>query len=152
MVFVFDGDDQPIFALYCILFEWLYEIYAIINPGDVFILFLANFNTSLAGIFYWISKSKSPKASQICLSILDDLKNTLVGRVTILPQMSNSSCLFSGFWGLFQEYQIQPVLLLPYGSTVFFCLFLVLQKDERICLSFHFLCFNFVIHLNGEIC
>ena len=90
------------------------------------ILVLARFSHQrlLVGFQWSLSDSKSPQVSKDFLSIQAGLSNVLVWMVSILPLISNSSCLFSNLLGPFQVHRVQLVLLSPLCPTVFSALWL----------------------------
>ena len=92
----------------------------------------------LVAFNWFLSNSKSPQVSRTLLSILADLNNGVVGKVSVLLLISFSSSFFS-----------KPLETVPSASTsisilVSFILhfFPVLWEDPSICLSFGFVLFS----------
>ena len=97
-------------------------------------------------VFHWsLSGSKSFQVSRTLLSILANLNNIVVSRVSTLHLISKC---FSSFTNPFLVHQLQLVLPLPSYSIVYFS---SLTRSWYLSLFSHFFHFDSVVFRNGKV-
>ena len=94
----------------------------------------------------WVAESLLMSPFRAFLSILADLNNAVVRKVSLRPPISNSFSPLSKHWGPFQARQLQSASISPSCSTAI----LVLWQGLSTCLCFCLLWFSLCGSLGGQ--